>query len=205
MQDQRGFLGEEGTKGQGEIVSISESGGGRSRLGRVRGGVEAGQEDTACCWCHQARIWAVKGADLTTPSLSAEIPPHCHVSGEDVGKASESVLKAGLASFPVVRGQGQRPGGAARLSPAARSPAARPGADRPREPPSSRRIAAGAALRAACPAAAPAVPVGTAAAGSHRHSTGTAPAPRRAASAARERAGRAPGEARRGRWGAAGN
>lgn len=129
-RDQRGFLGEGGTKGQGEIVSISESGGGRSRLGGVRGAGDAGQEDTACCWCPQVRIWAVKGADLTTPSPSAEIPPHCHVSGEDVGKASAIILTAGLVSFPVMRGQGQRPGGAARLSPAARSPQPAPGADR---------------------------------------------------------------------------
>lgn len=34
--------------GQGEIVSISESEGGRTRLERVRGAVEAAQEDTAC-------------------------------------------------------------------------------------------------------------------------------------------------------------
>lgn len=129
-----------------EKLSISESAGGKSRLGRVRGTGETGQEDSACCWCHQVRrMWAVKGADLTTPP-SAEIPPHCHVSGEDVGKASAIILRAGLASFTVLRGQGQRLGGAARLSPAARSPAARPGGRSDGgEPPSSRRIAAEAA------------------------------------------------------------
>lgn len=89
-------------------MSISESGGERSRLGRTRGTGEAGQEDTACCWCHQVRrIWAVKATDLTTPSPSAEIPPHCHVSGEDVGKTSAIILKAGLASFTVMRGRGR--------------------------------------------------------------------------------------------------
>lgn len=103
-------MGEGGIKGQGETVNISESGGGRTRLERVRGAGEADQEDTACCWCHQVRrIWAVKGANLTTPPPSAEIPPHCRVSGKDVGEASAIILKAGLASCTAMRGQGQRP------------------------------------------------------------------------------------------------